>query len=149
MRIYLDCCCFGRLYDATAQQRVRDEADAVELLLGAVERKRLELISSEFLYLELSRHPDARHRIMCLGILGRLSSFMPASSSITSRASSLETLGLTAIDAAHVASACEANAEFLSVDDVLLRKCHRHAASIPTPVDNPLAWMQRRFPDGL
>lgn len=148
-RIYLDRCCSGRLFDDQSQQRVRDEADVVEAIIGAVEKNRLELFSSEFLYLELSKHPDSSHRVMCLSILDRLSAPVPSSPSVLAMAASFRSLGLTGVDAAHAASALEANADVQTVDDILLRRIQRHAATIPTPVDNPPARVRRRFPHGL
>jgi hypothetical protein len=40
MRVYLDACCLGRLTDDQTQQRIRIEAEAVELVLALLREVR-------------------------------------------------------------------------------------------------------------
>ena len=63
MKVYLDACCLGRLTDDQTQRRIREEAEAVELVLGLVARGSVEWIASEALAEEIRRNPSAERRI--------------------------------------------------------------------------------------
>ena len=55
MRVYLDACCLSRLTDDQSQQRVREEAEAIEEVLAKVRLGALEVVSSEAFEDEVSQ----------------------------------------------------------------------------------------------
>jgi len=54
-KIYLDACCLNRLTDDQAQHRIREEAEAVELILRGMQSGEVQWISSEALTDEINR----------------------------------------------------------------------------------------------
>lgn len=63
MRVYLDACCLSRLTDDQSQDRIREEAEAVEQVLAGVRRGTVELLSSEALDDEVRRNPSIERRV--------------------------------------------------------------------------------------
>ena len=63
MKIFLDVCCLNRLADDQSQARIREEAEAVELLLAEVRSGAVFLVSSEALEDEARRNPSAERRL--------------------------------------------------------------------------------------
>jgi len=62
MRIYLDACCLSRLTDDQSQPRIREEAEAVEGILGLVHEGRATWVSSAVMAIEIGRNPDPDRR---------------------------------------------------------------------------------------
>ena len=58
----MDACCLNRLTDDQSQLRVREEAEAIEHILGMVRQGRATWVSSTILDLEISRNPDQERR---------------------------------------------------------------------------------------
>ena len=63
MKVYLDACCLARLTDDQTQARVREEAEAVERILGLVRKGVAHWVGSEALLDEIRRNPDERRRL--------------------------------------------------------------------------------------
>lgn len=62
LRFYLDACCLNRLTDDQSQLRVREEAEAVEHILGMVRQNLATWVSSTIVDLEIGRNPDPERR---------------------------------------------------------------------------------------
>jgi hypothetical protein len=62
-KIYLDACCLNRLTDDQAQQRIHEEAEAVELILRHMRYGEVQWISSEALTNEINRNPNLERRL--------------------------------------------------------------------------------------
>jgi hypothetical protein len=62
MRIYFDACAINRLTDDLSQQRIHDEARAVEFVLRLIASGSAEMVASTALRLELRRNPGAGKR---------------------------------------------------------------------------------------
>jgi hypothetical protein len=62
MRIYLDACCVNRLTDQQSQPRIREEAEAIERILGGVRKGTILWLSSEALIDEIERNPQIARR---------------------------------------------------------------------------------------
>jgi predicted nucleic acid-binding protein len=68
---------------------------------------------------------------------------IPVDRAIQERAWHLQSLGLDAADALHIACAESAHADvFLTVDQVLLRRTARVAGDLRVPVRDPREWLE-------
>ena len=124
-RIYLDVCALSRPFDDQAQMRVRLETDAVQLILSHVRSGDLTLIVSPVHDVEIGAidNPTEReHVFLTLRQIGRRVSF---DAQVRARAEELVKQGLGPADAAHLAFAEEARADFITCDDRLLRRYRR------------------------
>ena len=123
MRIYLDLCCFNRPYDDQSQTRIRLETEAKLVLQQKVRDGQCQLVWSAILDYENEKSPFPEHR-KAIAQWRRLAvSHVRADDAVLENARNLQTQGLTAFDALHVASAMRAGAElFVSTDDRLIRK---------------------------
>ena len=138
MRIYLDTCCLGRLFDDPGQTRVAEEAAAVSRVFGLVASGLLELVSSEMVEEEVSRISQAERRADAEFRLARAAHRVTMSTTVSARGLSLVRLGFHQVDALHLAAAEDAEAEcFLSTDDRLVRRAARFRRELGVRVLNP------------
>jgi predicted nucleic acid-binding protein len=122
MRIYLDCCCIQRPFDDQTQPRIRVEAEAVLAILGSVQAGDISLLDSEALQYEVGRIPDDGRRGEVTAILALANEDVRITEEVEALAKALESRGLRAIDAVHLAIASVADADYFSTcDDKLLR----------------------------
>ena len=145
MNIYFDTCALNRLTDRSSQPRVRDEAESVEHILAAVAVGHLQWNASSVLRFELANNPDPVKRAETSALLLFVGSDLQLSPQTESRALSLQSEGLGASDALHLAL-CEAgNVDaLLTVDDRFLRRGTQLAISSRLQVANPVNWWARR-----
>lgn len=123
MRVYLDNCCLQRPLDNQTQPRIRVETEAVFAVLAAVQAKEVALLDSEALHYEISRIPDDARRTEVLALLSLASEHLQITDAVEALALTFEQMGLSAIDAIHLALAATAKADyFCTCDDKLLRK---------------------------
>jgi len=139
--IYLDLCCLNRPFDDQHQARVRLESEAV---LGIVQLARLgelTLIGSEALDLESSQNPDTDRRRKVEAFLSAATSKVTVGAGERQRGRDLESLGLQAFDALHIACAESAGAEvLLTTDDRFRKKAARLQNKLALRVENPAKW---------
>lgn len=129
--VYLDVCALGRPLDDQSQMRIRLEADAVHLILSYAAAGDLNLIASPAHTIEIKANPDPAGRDLLLFTLeqvGRHPLF--DLDQVRQRAEELVQQGLGPADAAHLAFAEAAEADFVSCDDRLIRQCRRVQARI-------------------
>ena len=123
MKVYLDMCSIQRPLDSRDQVRVALEAEAILGILRICQAGRLEIIGSEVLHFELRNNPDPVRREYAEGVLKRATIFQPTSDQVELRAGRLRAAGLKPIDALHLASALEADADyFCTCDDRLVKR---------------------------
>jgi predicted nucleic acid-binding protein len=125
-RVYLDVCALCRPFDDQNQIRIRLETSAVELILAHVRRRELELIISSVHEFEINAIPDVEERKQLLLLLTEYGT--PGEFDLRAtreRAEQWVARGLGVADAAHPAFAEEAAAEFVTVDDRLIKRCRR------------------------
>jgi predicted nucleic acid-binding protein len=141
-RIYLDTCCLNRPFDDQTQAHIRLEAEAVLLIMARCQAQQWECLGSDVLDYEIAQTPNAERRAR-VNLLARYAqSYVAVDDDITERAMKLETLGLDAFDALHIASAEAGQADvFLTTDHVLLRRTARLAGALYVRVVNPLTWL--------
>jgi predicted nucleic acid-binding protein len=141
-RIYLDTCCLNRPFDDQTQAHIRLEAEAVLLIMARCEAQQWECLGSDILDYEIAQTPDAERRARVDLLTRYAQRYVAVDDDITERAMKLETLGLDAFDALHIASAEASQADvFLTTDYVLLRRTARLAGALYVRVVNPLTWL--------
>lgn len=125
-RVYLDVCALGRPLDDQSQMRIRLEADAVHLILSYVTTGDVSLVVSPAHLIEIRANPNPPARDLLLLTLNQVGAF-PAFrlNHVRERAEELVQRGLGPADAAHLAFAEAAEADFVTCDDRLIRQCGR------------------------
>lgn len=111
-------CALCRPFDDQHQIRIRLETIAIQLILATVRQNQLQLIVSPVHRLEINAITIAEEREQLLILLQQLG--LPHEYNLLiarQRAEQLVTQGFGIADAAHLASACSAEAKFISVDD--------------------------------
>ncbi|WP_420455338.1 PIN domain-containing protein [Rubrivirga sp.] len=138
MRVYLDTCAIQRPLDDLAQLRVRVEAEAVLAVITAAEMGGVDLVASDVLQFETENNPFSHRRDFGRRVTGLAMSHVATTPSVSARATDYERAGLRPLDAVHLASAVEAEADrFCTADDALLKKGKR-ANTEATRVVSPL-----------
>ena len=125
-RVYLDVCALCRPFDDQRQARIRLETTSVELILAYVRKKKIELIVSPTHDAEIEATADREERSQLMLLLKQLGT-RPALNLQTAqqRAERLTAQGVGIADAAHLAFAEQSQAEFVTVDDRLVKICRR------------------------
>ena len=148
MTIYLDVCCLNRPFDDPAQNRVRLEAEAVLSILEMADAGKLDLAGSDIIDDELSQMPDTERREKVELLLDATTRHIALTAAIERRAIELQQWNISPLDALHLASAEKAHADyFLTTDDYLLRRAHRHADELKVRVENPAKWLIQEATD--
>lgn len=123
MRIYLDMCSIQRPLDDRSQIRVNVEAETVLGILALCEAGAVELVSSAALRFENARNPYPFRRTFAEEALLAAKHWVDASVAVEERARQYREAGIKPLDALHLASAVEAEADyFCTCDDKLLRR---------------------------
>jgi predicted nucleic acid-binding protein len=123
--IYLDACALLRPYDDLGQPRVRREAEAVALVLAHVRAGRFVLVVSPTHQQELPALAEGDEAFAVRLLLERFGRPTTARPVVLRRAREWMARGLGVADAAHLAFAEAARADFVSCDDRLLRRASR------------------------
>ena len=91
-------------------------------MLAAVQAEELALLGSEALHYEVSRIPDDTRRSEALAVLSLASEHLKITDEVEALALTFEQMGLSAMDAIHLALASAARADyFCTCDDKLFR----------------------------
>ncbi|MBR8835301.1 MAG: PIN domain-containing protein [Stigonema ocellatum SAG 48.90 = DSM 106950] len=141
-KIYLDACCFNRLFDDQTQSRIYLEAQAVMTILSQCQTEAWKLINSSALIAELNQIPDLERLQNVKKILLIAKIKVINSAFIEDRATQLQTLGFSSYDATHIASAERSQADvFLTTDDRLFKKAQKNSQLINVKINNPVQWL--------
>lgn len=133
MKIYLDNSVLNRPYDDQSQPRVWLETLCFVLILQMFEANDAELIESAFNVLENNENPNQERKEWIRGCLNLASYSVPVTDEMKQRAKVLAKDGLEPLDAAHLAAAESASADFfLTCDDKLIRR-YRGKLRVLTP----------------
>jgi predicted nucleic acid-binding protein len=123
-RVYLDVCVLCRPFDDQQQARIHLETQALELILASIRDLDRELIVSTVHKAEISAIRDIQERQHLQNLLVELGAKIPFNMTVVrKRAEDLANEGMGVADAAHVAFAESAQADFVSVDDRLIKQC--------------------------
>ncbi len=139
MLVYLDTCSIQRPFDDQSQLRIALESEVVLRLIQNIEQGNIELVVSESLLFETEQNPHPRRRRFARAILDLADRFTEIGPEIEARARHYNDMGIRPLDALHLASAVEAQADvFCTTDDQLLRRARRlqtHDTAILNPID--------------
>ena len=125
MRIYLDNCCYNRLFDDKTQERVQIESDALKAIL--INKKDI-IVGSHFLKFEISKINDIGKRLNVMALYTQaIDETVSIDSKIIDMAKEIvDKSSIHELDALHLASAIIAGVEvFLTVDDKLIKACDK------------------------
>jgi predicted nucleic acid-binding protein len=124
--VYLDVCLLSRPFDDQGQARIRLETEALSLILAHIRRSHLTLLISPVHQHEIEAIPEFEeryHLLLLLRQLGLQPNYDPVA--VRQRTEILANGGMGIADAAHVAFAESAGADFVTVDDRLIQQCRR------------------------
>ena len=122
--IYLDVCVMSRPFDDQSQMRIQLETNAVNLIFTHVRQNQFTLVASPVHEAEIQVIPDQEERTQLLSLIRTLGKTCQVNlQAARKRAEYFTQQGVGVADAAHVAFAEQAHADFISVDDRLLKKC--------------------------
>lgn len=142
MKIYFDVCCYNRPFDNQTDDRIHLESEAIITILNYCLAKRLSLLGSEVIDLEISKIPDDIKRLKVSNLTSMYDFYITIDSNIESRALQLEKYGFKPFDALHIACAEKVNAGILlTTDDDLLRKFIQNKEILKIKIDNPIKWL--------
>lgn len=140
--LYLDVCTLCRPFDEQHYLRIRLETEAFNLILGKVRNGDYSLLVSPVHREEIAAIRDMSERIELLTLLEQTGKPVRVNlASTRERAEQLVKSGFGVADAAHVAFAEQANAQFISCDDALLKICRLH--NIAVWCGNPVAFCEK------
>jgi len=146
-KVYLDACCLNRLTYDQAQDRIREEAEAVELILRDTHSGEVQWISREALTDEINRNPNLERRLENAALLNLANVTIQVDQSAAGRAKDLEAAGYGAFDALHLACAEAAQVDvLLTTDDGFVRKASRRDGNPGVLVRNPVSWSKGNLP---
>lgn len=141
-RIYLDVCVLCRPFDDQQQARIRLETNALALILAKVRESDLQCVISRVHDSEINAIRNVEERQYLLFLLEQLGT-RPKLDLLTvrQRAEELTNAGMGVADAAHVAFAEFAQADFVTVDDRLAKQCQQ--LNIHVWSGSPLAYCDK------
>lgn len=139
MRLYIDLSCFNRPFDDQRQERVRLETEAVLGILTRIVNGTDTLLWSWALSFENDKHPNPDRRDEIAVWESQSERSVALSNHVEGRARQFAQSGITSLDALHLASAEEGQADvMLTCDDALLRRSGR--VSLALRVLSPVAY---------
>jgi len=131
--IYLDVCSLCRPFDDQTFIRIRMEAEAVSLILTKVREGHYKMYVSPVHFREIDAIQDTEERLELKVLLEEHGESSKVDlNKVRERAEELVKLGFGIADAAHVAFAEANNAEFITCDDKLAKKCKNHKIKVWT-----------------
>ena len=138
MKVYLDMCSIQRPLDSQDDVRVATEAQAVLGVLRLCESGQVTLVASDALLFELEKNPHPIRKDYAAVVLSNAAAFTVTDQRVETRARQFEATGMKPLDALHLASAVEAEADFFCTCDDRLLKRARAVETGRTRVVSPL-----------
>ena len=131
--IYLDVCSLCRPFDDQSFIRIHLETNAVHLIMAYVQNGVFKLLASPVHLYEISAITDISERIQIEMLLEKEAEQPQFDRALVrQRTEELIETGFGLADAAHVACAESYDADFISCDDKLLKKCSKSKIKIWT-----------------
>lgn len=138
MKLYLDNCALQRPLDDKTQTRIRLEAEAILAILEMCKAGDIDLVSSETLELEIEQNPLATRRDYGESALESAKFYVIVNENIEHRANEFANFGIKPLDALHLASAEEAEADYFCTCDVRFLRRAKSVSDLKTTVVTPL-----------
>ncbi|MDR4505857.1 MAG: PIN domain-containing protein [Candidatus Scalindua sp.] len=142
MKIYFDNCCIQRPFDDKSQIRIRIDAEAVISIIELIEEKKIELVASSIVELELSKTPDPERVAFGLKVLSLSSKNINLSDKIINRAKEFEKKNVKAIDALHLAIGDIEKIDYICTTDDRFIKRAQKIKNLKTKVISPLKFIE-------
>lgn len=145
MKIYLDNCCYNRLFDDRSNIKNYLEREAILIIMQKAYEGEDEIIGSDILDIEISKIANPEKRGNVEGVYRTLvSNVQVLNKGIEDRAKEImKTSNIRAFDSLHLASA-EVGADILLTTDVrFLRNCKRIFCKVD--VKNPIEYVMEVF----
>lgn len=142
MIIYLDNCCYNRPFDDQTQERIHLESEAILTILKMGQMKRVIIVGSEILELEINRMLDENKKRKVLDLYKVADMCILYTDNIKKRSEEIISVSkIRTFDSLHIAAAEEANADVLLTTDDKFEKMSEKL-DLKTRVVNPLrfAW---------
>ena len=135
MKIYLDLCVYNRPFDDQHQLRIVVETLEFIFLLGKVIDGEIVTINSFVLEDENSKNPSVDRKAKIADFLEIATEYVDYDKSIENNAKQLESYGIMAMDALHIACAKKARADFfVTCDDLLVKKWEKNKEKVEVKV---------------
>ena len=142
-KIYLDTCCLNRLFNDQTQVRIRQETEAVKVILARFFTAQWQWLSSTVLMNEISKTPNKTLRTEIEDLLDLADRNVTVEMTEIARGTQLESLGFKWLDALHIACAESGGADILlTTDDRMLRRAKRFRLRLRVRVENPYTWLE-------
>lgn len=142
MIIYLDNCCYNRPFDDQTQERIHLESEVILTVLKMGQMKRVSIVGSEILKLEMNRMQDENKKQKVLDLYKAANMHISYTEKIKKRSADIMSVSkIRTFDSLHIASAEEADADILLTTDDKFEKM-AEKLELKTRVINPLkfAW---------
>jgi predicted nucleic acid-binding protein len=138
--VYLDNCCNSRLFDGDPSPKVSAQADKIRRIINNRKKDGYVIIGSFAGEAEIRKIPDdEKRRTAEQSYRESIDDNIKLSAQIRVRADNLELMGLGKMDAAHLAAAEAAKADYLlTTDEKFIRKCRNRnitAVKVIDPLD--------------
>lgn len=141
MKIYMDNCCFNRIFDDRSYPNIYFERNSVMLILQFAESGILEFYGSDMLKKEIIDTPDIARRSYLELIYSLHTTEIKVTEDIVDRAAEIRAhSNIRLKDSIHLACAESAKADILLTTD---KKFMNNANKIPAKIKvmNPTAWL--------
>jgi len=126
LKLYLDMCVFNRPFDDQSQPKIMIEAQIFIMLMDMMSEGVFDLVNSFALEYENSKNPNVENMMKISDFMEYSKEHIHYSEDILDRSLEFEKLGLSGMDAVHIACAEKANVDFfVTCDDRLIKKLQR------------------------
>ncbi len=141
MKIYLDNCCYNRIFDDRSNSQIYFERNSVMLILELIEKASVELVGSEMLIKEMNEVNDSYKKFLLQMMYGLCSEEIRVNSAILDRAEEIRhSSNIKYKDSIHLACAETAKADaLLTTDKKFINNANR--IRIGTRIMNPNQWL--------
>lgn len=141
MKIYLDNCCYNRIFDDRSNSQIYFERNSVMLILELIEKASVELVGSEMLIKEMNEIKDSYKKSLLQMMYGLCSEEIRVNSAILDRAEEIRhSSNIKYKDSIHLACAEIAKADaLLTTDKKFINNANR--IRIGTRIMNPNQWL--------
>jgi predicted nucleic acid-binding protein len=146
LKIYLDCCCYGRPFDDLSQEKVKNEAIAKMFIQSLVKYKSLVLCSSYMLSLEISEIPFDNNKEHILSFVSNYAGIFVSkereSETLTLTDKIMET-GIKRKDAVHLACSMIAECDYFITTDKRVLNYKTDRIKVINPIEFVKTWREQ------
>jgi len=134
-KLYLDLCVYNRPFDDQRQERIALETSIFIYILEKAEEGEYALVLSDALIFENRKNPYSFRMKRIESYFALSKEYVEIDDSVIKSAKALKDMGISDLDALHIALAQKAKAEyFITCDDKLLRTCKKISEMVKVKV---------------